>query len=228
MRTLVFLICTAILSASACVHADDSTELSTTRVQLEARTAAEVDNDSMRATLFAEVDDADASRAAERINQATRESVEALKNFPGLRTRTGGYTTFPVSENGRIVRWRARSEVVVEGQEFEQVSAAIGRVQSRMQLARVEFFVSPTRRAAAEAELTQAAIAEFLAKAGRVAQGFKGSGFHVAEASISSDGAPPPPRPMMRSMAAEAAAPQFEGGTSRVAVSVTGTVLILR
>ena len=227
MRALVLFICAAVLSV-ACAYGDENVESSRTRVQFDARAAMEVDNDSMRATLFAEVEDGDASRAAERVNRATRETVESLKRLSGLRIHTGGYRTFPVTDKGHIVRWRARSEVVVEGREFADVSEAIGQVQDRMQLAGVEFFVSPARRAEVEADLMQAAIAEFLDKAARVAQGFHGSGFHVAEASISSDSASPPPRPvMMRSMAADAAAPQFEGGTSRIAVAVTGTVVIL-
>lgn len=227
MRVLASFACALILSVAASSHADDTVDLSKTRVQLDAHATEEVDNDSMRATLFAEIEEADAARAAEQVNRAVREAVALLKRHAGLRIRTGGYSTFPLTEKGRIVRWRARAEVIVEGQDFAKVSEATGRVQGRMQLAGVEFFVSPSRRAEVEAMLTQTAIADFLAKAGRVAHGFQGSGFHVFEATVSSDGSNPPPRPMMmRSMAAESVAPQFEGGTSRVGVNVSGSVIV--
>jgi predicted secreted protein len=229
MRFLTFLAFTALLTAATGAAAGDGTDLTRTRVQLDARASMEVDNDSMRATLFTEIEESGASRAADRVNRASREAIEALKGFSGLRIRSAGYRTFPVSEKGRIVRWRARAEVVVEGEDFARVSEAAGRVQDRMQLAGVEFFVSATRRAQVEANLTQDAIAEFLDKAARVAQGFQGSGFHVAEASVSSDGAFPPPQPMMmmRAMTADAA-PAFEGGSTRLGVTVSGAVLILR
>jgi predicted secreted protein len=229
MRFLPSLACSLLLWSSACVWADDGTDLSRTRVQLDARASAEVDNDSMRATLFAEVEDAGAARAAEQVNRAVRDATATLDRISGLRVRTGGYSTFPVSEKGRIVRWRARAEIVVEGGDFQRVSESIGRVQDRMQLAGVEFFVSAARRAQVEAELTQDAIAEFLARAERVARAFRGSGFHVTDATVSSDAAMPPPQPMMaRSMMADADAPRFDGGTSRIAVAVSGTVAVLR
>jgi predicted secreted protein len=223
MRFLTFLAFTALLTAATGAAAGDGTDLTRTRVQLDARASMEVDNDSMRATLFTEIEESGASRAADRVNRASREAIEALKGFSGLRIRSAGYRTFPVSEKGRIVRWRARAEVVVEGEDFARVSEAAGRVQDRMQLAGVEFFVSATRRAQVEANLTQDAIAEFLDKAAQ------GSGFHVAEASVSSDGAFPPPQPMMmmRAMTADAA-PAFEGGSTRLGVTVSGAVLILR
>lgn len=228
MRVFASIACGLILSTSACLHAADAFDPTKTKVQLDARAAEEVDNDSMRATLIAEIEESDASRAAEQVNRASRDAVGQLKRYSELKIRSGAYSTFPITEKGRIVRWRSRAEVVVEGKDFARVSDAIARVQGRMQLGGVEFFVSPARRAEVEAQLTQSAIAEFLGKARRVAQGFQGSDFHVTEATVSSDGAMPPPRPMMMRSMAESAAPQFEGGTSTVGVSVSGTVVITR
>lgn len=225
MRLIASIACGVILSTAVCGHAADVFDPTKTRVQLDARATEEVDNDSMRASLFTEIEESDASRAAEQVNRSSREAVVQLKRYSELKIRTGAYRTYPITEKGRIVRWRSRAEIVVEGTDFARVSEAIGRVQGRMQLAGVEFFVSPTRRAEVEAQLTQTAITEFLAKAGRVAQAFKGNGFHVTEATVSSDGAMPP-HPMMARSMAESATPQFDGGTSTVGVSVSGTVVI--
>jgi predicted secreted protein len=229
MRIALSLI--ASLFLAPVVHANGG-DLSHTRIQLDARASAEVDNDVMRAVLYAEMEDLDSAKLADRLNRTVNQAIAALKKHSGLRVRSGAYNTYPVTEKSRIVRWRARAEVIVEGEDFGKVSDAIGGQQSRMQLSGVSFSISDARRAAVEAELTETAIADFLRKAEQVARGFQGRSFHVAEAVVASDGgAMPPPRPMMlRSMAADeaAAAPAFEGGTSRIDVSVSGAILVPR
>jgi predicted secreted protein len=206
-------------------------ELKGTRINLDARASVEVDNDIMRAGLFVEMEDTDATRLADKVNRATNDALKLAKGFTGVRARTAGYSTYPVTDKDRIVRWRSRSEISVEGEDFRRMSEAIGKLQAIMRLGAVEFSVSPAARAKAEEALTQAAIAEFLRKAEMVTRSFKGSGFNVIEASVSSEGYYPPPRPlMMKSMAtAEAApAPEMEAGTSRVTIQVNGAILIPR
>ena len=154
-----------------------------------------------------------------------------VREFTGVRAKTSAYTTYPVIDKEKIARWRSRSEILVEGEDFRRMSEAIGKLQAIMRLGPVEFSVSPAARAKAEEALTQTAIAEFLRKAEQVARGFKGTGFNVLEATVSVDGGFVPPRPMMmKSMAAgEAiAAPDLQGGTSRVTVTVNGSILIPR
>lgn len=207
-------------------------DLKGSRITLDAQASTEVDNDVMRATLFVEAEDADATKLAEKVNRLTNDSIRLAKGFTGLRARTAGYTTYPVSEKGRIVRWRSRSEIVIEGDDFRRTAEAIGKLQTLMQLGSVDFSVSPAARAKAEETLTQTAIAEFLRKADLIAKGFRGTGFSVLEAAVAADGgAMPPPRPMMtmKAMAAEApAAPEVQGGTTRIAVTVSGAILVPR
>ena len=202
-----------------------------TRVNLDARASAEVDNDVMRAILFVEMEDSDATRLADKVNRATNDSLKLARGFTGVRAKTSAYTTYPVIDKEKIARWRSRSEILVEGEDFRRMSEAIGKLQAIMRLGPVEFSVSPAARAKAEEILTQTAIAEFLRKAEQVAKGFKGTGFNVLEATVSVDGGFVPPRPMMmKSMAAgeAVAAPDLQGGTSRVTVSVNGSILIPR
>jgi predicted secreted protein len=228
--TLLF----ALYLAAGLAHAQapsPETDLKATRVNLDARASMEANNDVMRATLFVEMEDTDATRLADKVNRATEDAVRLVKGFTGLRVKTSGYTTYPLTDKNKIVRWRSRSEVQVEGEDFRRMAEAIGKLQAIMQLGNVDFSVSSAARAKAEEALTQTAIAEFLRKAEQVAKGFKGTGFKVLEASISTDGAFIPPRPMMmKSMAAAeaVAAPDLQGGTSRVTVSVNGSILIPR
>lgn len=225
---MIFLLAAGLAQAQT---APAVTDVRGTRVTLDARASAEVDNDVMRASLFVEMEDTDATRLADKVNRATNDSLKLARGFTGVRAKTAAYTTYPVIDKEKIARWRSRSEILVEGEDFRRMAEAIGKLQAIMQLGAVEFSVSPAARTKAEEALTQTAIAEFLRKAEQVTKGFKGTGFNVLEASVSADGGFIPPRPMMmKSMAAgEAiAAPELQGGTSRVTVSVNGSILIPR
>jgi predicted secreted protein len=220
-------------SMLACAHAQAAavTEPRGTKVNLDARAAVEVDNDVMRATLFVEMEDADSARLADKVNRATNEGLKLAKGFTKLRAKTSGYTSYPVTDKNKIVRWRSRSEIALEGEDFRLMAEAIGKLQAGMQLGAVDFSVSPAARARAEDGLTQAAIAEFLRKAEMVTKGFRGGGFDVLEANVSSEGGYTPPRPMvtMKAMSDSApAAPTMEGGTTRITIVVNGSILIPR
>lgn len=228
-----FIAFTALLLATSLAQAQTApalTEVKGTKVSFDAHATAQVDNDVMRATLFVEMEDTDATRLAEKVNRATNDAIKLANGFTGLRVKTSGYTTYPVISKEKIARWRSRSEITVEGEDFRRMAEAIGKLQVLMQLGGVEFSVSPATRAKAEETLTQSAIAEFLRKAEQVAKAFKGTKFNVLEATVSADGGFIPPRPMMmKSMAAESVpAPDLQGGTSRVTVTVHGSILIPR
>jgi predicted secreted protein len=206
------------------------TDVKGTKINLDARASVEVDNDVMGASLFVEMEDTDATRLADKVNRATNDALKLARGFTGVRAKTSAYSTYPVIDKGKIVRWRSRSEISVDGEDFRRMAEAIGKLQALMQLGGVEFSVSPAARAKAEEALTQTAIAEFLRKAEQLAKGFKGLGFNVLEATVSADSGFIPPRPMMmKSMASEAvAAPDLQGGTSRVTVTVNGSILVTR
>ena len=206
-------------------------DLKGSRINLDARATEEVDNDIMRAVLFVEMEDVDATKLAAKVNQAANEALKVAKGFTGLRVRTSGYSTYPVTDNNKIVRWRSRSEISVEGEEFRHMTDAIGKLQTIMQLGEVSFSISAAKRAKVEDGLTQSAIAEFPRKAESATKGFKGARFSVLEATISTEsGNMPPPRPMamMKSMSSDAPAPDFEAGSSRMTISVNGAILIPR
>lgn len=225
---------TALLLASiACAHAQTPmADYKGARVSLEGRASQEVDNDVMRATLFSEAEDTDPARLADKINRATADGLKTAKAHQGIRARTSGYSTYPVTDKSRIVRWRARSEISIEGEDFRRMAEAIGKLQATLQLGAVDFSVSPASRAKAEDALTQIAIGEFLRKAEKIAKSFKGTAFNVVEANVSADGGyNPPPRPMvmMKSMSDSGpATPAMEGGTTRITVTVNGAILIPR
>ncbi len=232
-----FPISLALLALAAAASADPGTEYVHPHqpppgvVSLQAQAAVEVDNDTMRATLFAEEEDASPARLSDVVNRTVNDALRSAKADPRVKVKTGGYQTYPVYDKTRIVRWRARSELHFESADFKALSDLIGRLQGSMKLAGVDFSVSPEARKRIEDELTAAAIADFQRRAQLIAQGFGASGYRIKEANVSGEGAMPPmPRPMMMMRAAPMAdavqAPNVEAGTSRLAVSVNGAIVL--
>jgi predicted secreted protein len=200
------------------------------RVRLDARATEQVANDVMRAMLFVEMEDADSGKLAQKVNNTTDDALKLARTFVALHARTSGYSTYPVTENARIVRWRARSEMTIEGEDFRALTDAISQLQRLMQLGAVTFSVSPATRASAEQTLMQTAIANFLRKADTATKAFGGLQFKVTDATVATEGANmPSPRPMasMRSAAADNG-PAFEAGISHITVIVDGSISITR
>lgn len=201
-------------------------------VSLQAAAHREVDNDTMRAVLFAEDEDVNATKLADRVNRAVNDAVRTAKAEPKVKVTTGGYQTYPVYDKTRIVRWRARAELQLESREFRQLSELVGRLQGSLKLAGISFSVSPEARHALEDELTREAIADFKRRAALVAESFDAASWTLREVSVNADGGwVPPPRPMlaMRAKVMESdavEAPQVEAGTSRLGITVGGSVVL--
>jgi predicted secreted protein len=203
-------------------------ESASPKVQFNANASQLAENDSMRATLFVEVQDRTANGASAQVTRTANEVLRILKKDPNVRVRTGAYRTYPVSDSGTIKTWRARSELIIEGDQIDRVSDAISAVSGKMQLAGVEFFPSVALRKQIEDALVDQAIKAFLDKAQRIAKSFGALRFEICEVRVNDQTEAPPPRPLMRAMAAEAvaAAPDFGGGTTRVNVTVDGTIVL--
>ncbi|NIO41106.1 MAG: DUF541 domain-containing protein [Burkholderiales bacterium] len=221
---LVILFSFATASASNHVHRPD------TEIQFEASASQLVENDSMRAVLFVEAQDNSPSAASSQVTRLANSALRKLRQDNNLRIRTGAYRSWPTQHQGEIISWRARSEIIVESDDIDQVAAALATLTDIMQLASVEFFPSKTLREQVESVLADQAIKAFLAKANRIAKSFGATRFEVSHAKISSPSDGIPPQPVMRAMSADAGAraPEFASGTTRLSVSVAGAILISR
>lgn len=202
-------------------------------VELQAESAREVTNDLMHAVLFAEASDTNSAQLAGTLNRTVNAALAAGGEVRSVQVRSGNVQTFPVYDRaGKLTNWRGRAEVRLEGREFRDVAALIARLQSSMQLAGVSFSVSPEARRKVEDELVGEAIAAFRARAEIVRQAIGGQSARIRRIAVNAGGDFPAPRPMAAQMrgasvaSAPIEAPTFEGGTSRVVVTVAGTAEI--
>ena len=231
-KTLAALLLLAVTAAGPAFAGHDHHDQPLGQISLQANALREVDNDTMRATLYAEDEDANATKLADRINRVIAEGVRTAKQESKVKVTTGVYQTYPVYDKTRIVRWRARSEIVLESRDFKVLSDLLGTLQGSLKLGGIGFSVSDEARRAIEDELTKEAIAEFRRRAELIATSFGASGFRIKDAAVNADGGMPPPRPMLmmamrgKAEADAVAAPAVEAGTSRLSVNVNGNVLL--
>lgn len=200
------------------------------RVSFAVESTREVPNDWIRAVVGLTEEDADPAVAADRVNGAMRWALEQAGADERVKARSGGYQTQPVYHEGKLRRWRASQELVLESGDPDAMTALLGVLQSRVQLRAFEFSVSEALRRRVEEELVSEALAAFRARAELVRRSLEARGYTLDALSIETGGhVPPMPRGvlMMEARAGDAVAPPAaEAGTSRIRVAVNGTIAL--
>ena len=201
-------------------------------VEIQAEAQREVPNDTLNASLYVELNDANPAALANAINKAANDALRVAKAYRGVRVHSGNNQTYPVYAKGNVPQgWRGRAEIRLESRDFEAASALIGKLQAGMQLGSLSFSVSPEARRQAENELHVEAIGAVKARAEIVRGALAGRGYKLQRLNLTSGHSAPPPRfAMARSLAAgapEVAAPDLEGGVSQVTVTAVGAIEIL-
>ena len=199
------------------------------RVGFSAERSREVANDWVTAVLSVTHEDPSPAEVAARVNADMTWALGLARSRSAVRTRSGGYSTQPVYDpkRGSVRQWRGVQEVVLEGGDVAAVSALVGELQERLQVQSLGMSVSPERRRKVEDELVVEVLEAFQARAELVRKSFGASGYRLVEVHVGTGGGGPPPvRPMMRAMAADAemAPPALEGGTSEVSATANGTI----
>jgi predicted secreted protein len=197
------------------------------RVSFQVESSREVANDRIQAVVGITDEDADSARLADRINQTMSRAMATARAASEVRVKSGGYTTHPVHENGKLRRWRASQDLVLESADVDAVTKLVGALQADLQLRSVQFSISPERRRATEDELIAEALKLFQARAEIIRANLGAKHYEIVHIAINGNrGSPIRPVHMeARSMAAMAPAPPaFEGGSSRLSVFIDGTI----
>jgi predicted secreted protein len=199
------------------------------RVSFQVEVTREIANDWVTARLSVAAEGKDPAVVADSVNQQMAAALGIAKKAKNVEVSSGAYTTQPVYDNGRVVRWRAHQELIAESGDVDRISKLIGTLQSdAVQLSSIHFSVKRETRKALEDELITEALAAFRARAALVARGMGAKDWSLVGLSIGHSGGSPR-RIQMRAEAdmmsmSKAAAPAFEAGTSEVQVQVSGDV----
>lgn len=191
----------------------------------------EVENDTMIAVVFAEVEDNDQSDAASEVNSLISWAGDLARSTPGIELQTMQYTTRPVyaPNSRRIVGWIARQSLRLESQDSESLSTLLGTLQERVAIESMSYQLSKAVRDAVEDELVAEALARFRQRATQVASEMGRDGYRLMWVNINAVRVASPSVSNTRalSFAAEAAPPQIEAGVQTLSVSANGAIELL-
>jgi len=201
-------------------------------VELQADVQREVANDTLAASLYVELNDANPAALAAAINKSANEALRVAKEFKSVRVRSGSNQTYPVYTKGNVLQgWRGRAEIRIDSKDFAAASGLIAKLQAGMQLGGLNFSVSPEARRQVENELIVEAIAAFKLRAEIVRGALAGRSYKIQRLSLNSGHIAPPPRvAVARALSAgapEIAAPDLEGGVSQITLTAAGAIEVV-
>ncbi|KWA48238.1 hypothetical protein WT41_07100 [Burkholderia territorii] len=200
-------------------------------LSLSSQASADVPQDITHITLFYEQQAKDPGSLTSALNQRADAALAQAKGVSGVTARTGAFSVYPSTDrDGKISAWRGRTEVVLESRDFSAASKLAGQLSNQMQVANVEFSLSPEAQRAAEQKLTTEAIKSFRARADEAAKAFGYNSYSIRDVNVGgSRNVQPYPRMMAMAAApmdsAKMSAPiSVEGGKATVSVTVNGSV----
>jgi predicted secreted protein len=150
-------------------------------------------------------------------------ALATAKGYKAVNARSGNYQTYPVYDKNRITRWRVRQELRLESTDIAAATELIGKLQAGLIVTGMTFSVSTEARRQAEATLVPEALSAFDERARLVRGAMKAKGYRVRDVQISGNEPARPMFAMARQMAASAP-PAVEPGTTRIVITVSGTV----
>ncbi|AOL04698.1 DUF541 domain-containing protein [Burkholderia contaminans] len=200
-------------------------------LSLSSQASADVPQDIIHITLFYEQQAKDPGSLTAQLNQRADAALSQAKGVSGVTAHTGAFSVYPSTDrDGKISAWRGRTEVALESRDFAAASKLAGQLSNLMQVANVEFSLSPEAQRAAEQKLTTEAIKSFRARADEAAKAFGYSSYAIRDVNVGG-GRNVQPYPRMMAMAAapmdsaKMSAPlAVEGGKATVSVTVNGSV----
>ncbi|WP_321804733.1 SIMPL domain-containing protein [Burkholderia sp. BCC1993] len=200
-------------------------------LSLSSQASADVPQDIIHITLFYEQQAKDPGSLTSALNQRADAALAQTKGVTGVTAHTGAFSVYPSTDrDGKISAWRGRTEVVLESRDFAAASKLAGQLSNQMQIANVEFSLSPEAQRAAEQKLTTEAIKSFRARADEAAKAFGYNSYSIRDVNVGgSRNVQPYPRMMAMAAApmdsAKMSAPiSVEGGKATVSVTVNGSV----
>jgi len=224
-RITYFLIAvlTACLLPAAQAH-DDETLFNV--VYLTARAEREVPNDQMTVILAVEHEGSDPAKIAEHINKDMAWALGIVKQHDFVEGKTRSYQTHPVYDKRVITGWRASQELELRSENIEGLSGIAGKLQEKLQIRQMTFSPTDATRKHYENALIEEALEAFRERVAIVKKHMDNRDHRIITLHIEGGYISPPvpyERAAMKTLAMEAA-PAVESGTSKITVTVNGSV----
>ncbi|MEE9575446.1 MAG: SIMPL domain-containing protein [Gammaproteobacteria bacterium] len=196
-------------------------------VNLQASAEREIPNDEMIVLLATEHEGSETASLASKINSDMQWALELIKQYPTIQSQTRSYQTYPTYRKQVIIGWRASQQVEIKSKDISALTELVGKLQEKLQVKQMSFNPSKETRTNFENELIEEAMQAFLARVEIVKKHMPVKNQRIINLNINTGGFRPPvmhaQRGMMDSMKM-AGGPAVEAGTSKLTVTVSGSV----
>ena len=214
------------LLSIANVQAEDKLHYNVVSFQVTAE--RQVDNDLMRVWLTVQHEHKQAAQAATKVNQDSQWALAQAKKVSSVKASTLNYATQPRYDDRRVIGWTVRQQVLLEGENFREVSELTTALQQKLQVSHMAFLPTTKTRQATENALTEEALKAFTEKAQRVTQSLGQEDYDIVDIQL---GDRHQVRPVMRQKAEVMSLSSYadseiavEAGTSTLKVTAAGRI----
>lgn len=196
-------------------------------VNLQAAAEREIPNDEMIVLLATEHEGSETAGLASKINSDMQWALELIKQYPSVQGQTRSYQTYPTYRKQVIIGWRASQQVEIRSKDISALTELVGKLQEKLQVKQMSFNPTKETRTNFENELIEEAMQAFLARVEIVKKHMPLKNQRIINLNINTGGYRPPvvheQRTMMKTLEM-ASAPAVEAGTSKLTVTVSGSV----
>ena len=195
-------------------------------VNLQAAAEREIPNDEMIVLLATEHEGSETASLASKINSDMQWALELIKQYPTIRSQTRSYQTYPTYRKQIIIGWRASQQVEIKSKDISALTELVGKLQEKLQVKQMSFNPTKETRINFENELIEEAMQAFLARVEIVKKHMPAKNQRIINLNINTGGYRPPVMHAQRPMKSMemVSAPAVEAGTSKLMVTVSGSV----
>jgi len=204
------------------------------QLQLSAEAATNLRTDELTVRLASERQGASVSALNGDVLRQLNAALEQARRVEGAEARMSSIQTNPDWDNaGKRKGWRVRGEVELKSKNVAELAELAGKLSETMQLAGVDYSVSPELMQKTRESLIASAAESFKRKADIAVRALGFSSYEVIQVSLMDGVQSQPPVAFksrdgsMVAMAESAVLPAV-GGTERVAVTFSGAVALKR
>jgi len=203
---------------------DDETHYD--RIHLSVSATAQLENDTMVATVSAQEEGSQAAELSALVNQRIRNALELVKKHPQIKHQTNAYSSNPIYNNNKISGWRVSQSLRLESSDMALMSDVLGKLQSDLALQSMQFTVSPASKNKQDEKLIDEALEAFSTRALQVVKKLERRNYKIVDINISTSGAiGVRPQYQMRAMVMDAeSSPAVSAGEQTVTVTVSGNI----
>ena len=204
---------------------DDETHYD--RIHLSVSASAQLENDTMVVTVYAEEEGSVAAELSSIVNKRIRWGLDLVKVHPEIKHQTNVYSSNPVYSNKKIKGWRVRQSLRLESKDMALMSDVLGQLQADLALQSMEFTISPASKNLQDEKLIDDALEAFADRAQRVVKKLGRKNYKIVDINIATSGiSGVRPQYQMRAMAMDSleSAPAISAGEQTVSVTVNGNI----